>query len=42
MNDKNSKRRKIYFLAGYIFLIIVNVIILVLGAILAWHIIRAI
>lgn len=36
----SKNRRKFYFLAGYIFLIIVNVVILVLGIILIFRLLR--
>lgn len=38
MGTGNSKRRRTYFLAAYIFLIIINLLILVLGIILAFRI----
>lgn len=38
MKTGNGKKRRIYFLAAYIFLIIINIIILVLGVILALRI----
>lgn len=42
MKTQNSKKRRCYFLAAYIFLIIINLIILILGIILAFRIIRSI
>lgn len=35
-----KNKRKFYFLAGYIFLIIVNLVILVLGVILIFRLLR--
>lgn len=40
MKNGNGKRRRMYFLAAYIFLIIVNLVILILGIILAMRIIK--